>query len=191
MLISTGANRLLTPPEDPLSAPLETLVSSRTVGLDSAYIAAQEALRGFRSLPDETPTAFIYTGNTLNQMPIPGVMPFALGKVAAAMMIEYAANAYGKDGYRYASPSQDPRDMQLTNSCARFYYADERTPDGRPANVNRDGVAHAEMYWQLANEPKQSKWLVNFVKNQGRKEFVGVDFDGETRASYDRKFGRA
>lgn len=52
-------------------------------------------------LPTSTPTAFIYTGNTLNQIAIPGVMPFALGKVAAAMLVEYAANAYGKDGYRF------------------------------------------------------------------------------------------
>lgn len=102
-LIHAVADRLLTPPEDPLSAPLETLQSSRKAGLDSAYVAAQEALKGFRALPSDVPTAFIYTGNTLNQMPIPGVLPFALGKVAAAMMIEYAANAYGKDGYRYAS----------------------------------------------------------------------------------------
>ena len=99
-LIKSGANRLLTPPEDPLSASLETLAASRAVGLDAGYVAAQEALKSFKALPPATPTAFIYTGNTLNQIAIPGVLPFALGKVAAAMVIEYAANAYGKDGYR-------------------------------------------------------------------------------------------
>ena len=96
----SGAYRLLTPPEDPLSASLETLAASRIVGLDSGYVAAQQALRSFRTLPTDTLTAFIYTGNTLNQMPIPGVLPFALGKVAASHVIEYAANAYGKDGYK-------------------------------------------------------------------------------------------
>ena len=42
----------------------------------------------------------------------------------------------------------------------------------------------------MANEEKQSKWPVTFVKGRGRKEFVSVDFDGETRGFYDRIFGR-
>lgn len=70
------------------------------MGLDSAYVAAQEALKGFKSLPSGVSTAFIFTGNTLNQIAIPGVMPFALSKVAASMVCEYGANAYGHLGYR-------------------------------------------------------------------------------------------
>ena len=73
----------------------------------------------------------------------------------------------------------------------RFYYVDERQPDGRPAGDDVDGSAHADMYIKLAHESKQSKWLVTFTKDEGRKEFEGVDFNGETRASYDRGFGRA
>jgi hypothetical protein len=46
------------------------------------------------------------------------------------------------------------------------------------------------MYWELAHEAKQSKWLVTFTKQKGRQEFLGVDFDGNTRASYDELFGR-
>jgi hypothetical protein len=95
-----AAHRLTTPPDDPYSASLSTLIESRNVGLDSAYIAAQEALQGFKELPDSVPTAFIYTGNTLNQIAIPGVLPFALPKVSAAMVMEYGANAYGHKGYR-------------------------------------------------------------------------------------------
>lgn len=64
-------------------------------------MAAQEALRCFKKHSPSTPTAFIYTGNALSQIAIPGVLPFALGKVAAAMILEYAANAYGEDGYRF------------------------------------------------------------------------------------------
>ena len=92
--------RLTTPPDDPLALPLGDIDQSRKAGLDGAYIAAQQALQGWKSLPADTPTAFIYTGNTLNQIAIPGVLPFALGKVAAAMLVEYAANGYGKNGYR-------------------------------------------------------------------------------------------
>jgi hypothetical protein len=94
------ARRLMTPPDDPLALPIEEVQESRKAGLDGAYIAAQQSMHGWRTLPASTPTAFIYTGKTLNQIAIPGVLPFALGKVAAAMLIEYAANAYGKDGYR-------------------------------------------------------------------------------------------
>ncbi|TKA41294.1 hypothetical protein B0A54_06196 [Friedmanniomyces endolithicus] len=172
VVVFNVAHRLLTPPSDPLSTTLDDLEESRKAGLDSAFVAAQEALRGFKTFTPGTPTAFIYTGNTLNQIAIPGVLPFALAKTAAAMLIEYAANAYGQDGYK-------------------FYYADQRQPDGRPASLGRDGSAHAEMYLQLVQESRQSKWLVTFVKGEGRRDFEGVDFDGETRASYDLKFGRA
>lgn len=72
----------------------------------------------------------------------------------------------------------------------RFYYADQRFPDGRPVGLHIDGDAHADLYWTLAHESGQSRWLVTFVKDEGRRDFVGVDFDGNTRQSYDEKFGR-
>ena len=81
-------------------------------------------------------------------------------------------------------------DTRSDSRFDRFYYADERLPDGRPAGEGVDGEAHADMYWELAHEAKQSKWLVTFTKGMGRKEYVGVTFDGETRDSMDRKFGR-
>ncbi|KAJ5122900.1 hypothetical protein N7448_008997 [Penicillium atrosanguineum] len=161
IVVFNGANRLITPHDDPLLAPLGTINTARTVGFDSAYIAAQQALQGFRMLPTSTPTAFIYTGNTLNQIAIPGVMPFALGKVAAAMLVEYAANVYGKDSY-----SQEVYLLYLT-CVSKFYFVDERKPDGRPAGLQIDGDAHADMFWTLAHEPKQSKWLVTFTKDGG------------------------
>ncbi|KAI1741386.1 putative short chain type dehydrogenase [Xylaria scruposa] len=165
IVVYNGAKRLVTPPEDPFSASLETIKASRAVGFDSAYIAAQEALTGFKLLPKSTPKAFIFTGNTLNQIAIPGVSPFAYGKVAAAMMIEYAANAYGGSGFR-------------------FYYADERFKDGLPVAEDRDGEAHGNMYWELAHEEEQSKWQVTFTKEGGRREFIGKDFDGYTREDH-------
>ena len=78
--------------------------------------------------------------------------------------------------------------------CFRFYYADERQSNGLP--VGGDGVGastHADMYWNLAHEERQSQWLVTFTKSDGRvlrKPYEGVDFWGETRVDYDRKFGR-
>lgn len=69
--------------------------------------------------------------------------------------------------------------------CFRFYYADERQPNGWP--VGGEGVGgstHAEMYWNLAHEGKQLKWLAAFTTIDGkvvRKPYEGVDFWGETR----------
>jgi hypothetical protein len=80
--------------------------------------------------------------------------------------------------------------LTLTLTVTRFYYADQRQLDGRPVALARDGQAHADMYWELAQERKQSKWLVTFTKENGREEFLGVDFDGNTRAAYDERFGR-
>lgn len=50
-------------------------------------------------------------------------MPFALGKVAAAMFIEYAANAYGKNGYRFVYLSLGAR-PNLPLSNAELLYTD-------------------------------------------------------------------
>lgn len=73
---------------------------SNTVGFESQYVAAQEALKGFAELPESTPKTFIFTGNALNQIPIPTVFPFTSAKRTASTLIEYGANAYGPKGYR-------------------------------------------------------------------------------------------
>lgn len=103
--------------KDSLSASFDTVKASRAVGFDSAYIAAQESLRIFKALPESSPKAFIYTGNALGQIAIPGIMPFAFGKVAAMTLIEYAATAHGMDGYSFVSPNSDDRhiDFQFRN----------------------------------------------------------------------------
>ena len=75
--------------------------STYTIGFESQYVAAQEALKGFAALPAATPKTFIFTGNALNQIPLAPVFPFAVAKRAAATMIEYAANAYGPKGFRW------------------------------------------------------------------------------------------
>jgi hypothetical protein len=54
----------------------------------------------------------------------------------------------------------------------RFYYADERKPDGSP-KYKVDGDAHAELYWDLAQDSNQREWMQTFVKDKGY-----VDFDG-------------
>ncbi|KAF2166432.1 hypothetical protein M409DRAFT_23074 [Zasmidium cellare ATCC 36951] len=160
VVVFNGAHRLLNPPDDPFSTSLESFHACSKVGFESQYVAAQEAVKGFKTLPESVPKTFIFTGNALNQVPIPQVFPFALSKRLSATVIEYGANAYGSKGYR-------------------FYYADERKPgDGRPAGEDIDGEAHAEMYWQLAQPGLQEPWLVTFGKGEGRVPYGGVGFDG-------------
>ena len=69
----------------------------------------------------------------------------------------------------------------IDNLIFRFYYADERREDGKPAAESVSGTAHGKMYWELANEGKQSKWLVTFTKERGRHDFSGIDYQGKNR----------
>jgi hypothetical protein len=60
-------------------------------------------------------------------------------------------------------------------SCAvtdriRYYYADERKDDGS-AKYRVDGDAHAELFWQLAQDKRQGPWMQTFVKGKGYVKF--------------------
>ena len=70
-------------PEDPFSVPLGNVKLTNTVGYESQYVAAQESIRGFAELPKSVPKTFIFTGNALNQIPLPQVFPFAVSKRAS------------------------------------------------------------------------------------------------------------
>lgn len=37
------------------------------------------------------------------------------------------------------------------------------------------------MYWKLANEKEQTKWLVTFCRDGTRHDFQGIDYEGHTR----------
>ena len=54
---------------------------------------------------------------------------------------------------------------------ARFYYADERKPDGSAAKSEIDGEAHAKHYIELAETKEQGPWQQTFVKGVGYKKF--------------------
>lgn len=55
-------------------------------------------------------------------------------------------------------------------SCCRFYYADERKPDGT-AKYKVDGEAHAKLYYELAEGKTQGPWMQTFVKDKGYMKF--------------------
>ena len=95
----------MTPPPDkasPLSIPAEAFESNLTINSVSPYVAAQQAVARWESLPKDTKKTFIYTGNGLNAMvlPVPVMLTLGVGKSAAAYWIGVADSAYRERGYR-------------------------------------------------------------------------------------------
>lgn len=66
-----------------------------------------------------------------------------------------------------AVPTWDVVDV---NGDERFYYADERKPDGSPA-MGISGKAHGDYYLQLAENEAQGPWLATFVNGTGYVDF--------------------
>ncbi|KAK4031884.1 hypothetical protein C8A01DRAFT_41682 [Parachaetomium inaequale] len=140
-----------TPPDNPFALSLADLNRDTTVNIYSAFVAAQQAVSGFAQLPASAARTFIYTGNVLNVSVLPRFLSQGIGKSGAAHMIWAAADAYKDCGYK-------------------FYYADERKPDGSP-KYRIDGDAHANLYWELADGKTQGPWLQTFVMGVGYKNF--------------------
>ena len=94
----------LTPPsgDDLFSIPTESLATDMNTNTVSAYAAAQEAFKGWKTLDKEAKKVFIYTGNKQNT----GIGPLLLtatlgiGKSASAYLIGTADTQYSKLGYR-------------------------------------------------------------------------------------------
>ncbi|KZT30179.1 putative short-chain dehydrogenase [Neolentinus lepideus HHB14362 ss-1] len=145
-------------PGDPFSLSTADFQSDLVVNTTSAFAAAQEATRGFATLPANTSRTFIYTGNILN-IPgrrIPGAASLGAGKSATAHLVANAAAAHAGKGYKY-------------------YYADERTPEGESVMHDISGDAHGEFYYELASGREQGPWLATFVKGKGYVDFSAKD----------------
>jgi hypothetical protein len=59
----------------------------------------------------------------------------------------------------------------VSNGLASFFYADERTADGKLKGMALDGAAHAEFYAQLATQKENVPWQATFVKDKGYVQF--------------------
>nr|AEN14634.1 putative short chain type dehydrogenase [Fusarium proliferatum] len=139
------------PADDPLSVSYNDFTNNTAINIHSAFIAAQQAVAGFAQLPESAARTFIYTGNILNVTVLPKFLDAGVGKSGAAHMMWAAADAYKSKGYK-------------------FYYADERKPDGAP-KYRVDGDAHADLYWELSQGKEQGPWMQTFVKGEGYKKF--------------------
>ncbi|KAL1799892.1 hypothetical protein ACET3X_000234 [Alternaria dauci] len=147
----------LTPPSDPtsvLSVSAEAVTKDLNINVVSPYVAAQQALTAWETLPEDTKKTFIYTGNAQNELiiPMPMMMNLGVGKAASAYWVGLADTLYKSKGYR-------------------FFYADERHPDGKFKGMALDGPAHGEYYPELAQHPEGVPWQATFVKGQGYVSF--------------------
>ncbi len=95
----------LTPPSDSnsvLSVPAANFASDLNLNVLTPYVAAQEAVKGFETLPQETKKTFIFTGNILNTvvLPVPMMLTLGVGKAAAAYWVGVADANYSARGWR-------------------------------------------------------------------------------------------
>lgn len=95
----------LTPPPDKdsiFSIPAERFAFDLNVNTVSPYVAAQEAIKGWESLPKETKKSFIYTGNMLNiaVLPVPLMVDLGVGKSASAYWLGVADATLSAKGFR-------------------------------------------------------------------------------------------
>lgn len=88
----------------------------------------------------------------MNLASFDGLLTLGLGKSASAHMIQSAATAFTGQGYK-------------------FYYADQRQPDGKLCGKGISGHSHGKMYAHLAEDVKQGPWLQTFVQGNGYTEF--------------------
>ncbi|KAF3762277.1 hypothetical protein M406DRAFT_347430 [Cryphonectria parasitica EP155] len=143
----------LTPPPDSnsiFSIPAARFESDLKVNTVSAYVAAQQAVIGWETLSKDIKKTFIYTGNIQNVaiLPVPLLVDLGVGKSASAYWLGVADATSAAKGYR-------------------FFYADERTADGKIKGQQLDGPAHGEFYIQLANHQENVPWQATFVKGKG------------------------
>ncbi|OQU97021.1 hypothetical protein CLAIMM_03026 [Cladophialophora immunda] len=151
VVVYNAAVRTPPPVKDSIfSTPAEAVLSDLNVNTTSPYVAAQQAVTGWATLPKEAKKTFIYTGNILNVsvVPSPAMMTLGMGKSASAYWVELADQLYSTQGFR-------------------FFYADERYDDGALKGGAIDGDAHADFYAKLAAHEGSVPWHATFVKDKG------------------------
>ena len=99
-----NAAALTNPPDKDsiFSIPAENVALDLNVNTISPYVAAQQAVKGWKTLPGETKKTFIYTGNILNVsiIPMPMVLDLGMGKSASAFWVGVADGTHSGQNYR-------------------------------------------------------------------------------------------
>lgn len=151
---AAAVSRFLKDPEDFLAITPQEVLNDQNVNLTSTFISIQEAIKSFDKIPSsDKPKAFIYTGNIQNIVPFPFIVTAGLGKAGAYSALGVADKLFGTKGYR-------------------FYFADERTPEGGPVLQGTSGEGAAEFYFDLAeNENNDIPVETTFVTGKGYTVF--------------------
>ncbi|KAI0099401.1 NAD(P)-binding protein [Daldinia grandis] len=162
VVIYISAAGHISPPENPFDTELEEFRQGVDVNTTSPYYAAREAVKSFEKLGPSglgpNGGTFLFMGNGLNTIALPGFMTFAIQKGATSHMIQSLALAE-YDGKPY-----------------KFYYLDERHADGTYVTKDLSGIGHAEEFLKLAKDSKQGPWDYTFVSGKGYAEFPRVEF---------------
>lgn len=151
---AAAASVFVKAPEDFLKVTPEGVNEDQNVNLTSAFISIQESIKSFNKISSsDKPKAFIYTGNIQNISPFPFVATVGLGKAGTYSALGVADKLFGEKGYK-------------------FYYADERTPEGAPVLQGTSGEGAADFYFDLAeNENKDIPVEATFVTGKGYTVF--------------------
>ena len=116
VVVYNGALRIPNDAKDPLTSfSLPDHNDSMAVNSTSVLLALQEALAGFRGLPATASKTFIFTGNILNLVPVPGVLSFGIAKGATAYAIRYLVETktYEGEGVTYVLSCSIPSLISL------------------------------------------------------------------------------
>ncbi|KAF7421103.1 hypothetical protein PC9H_011623 [Pleurotus ostreatus] len=133
---------------DPSTLPLEAFNDVIAIG-SNVFVAIQEALKGFRSSKHEdTPKAFIVTGNVLpaDKALSPFYFSLDIQKIIESRIVGQLARANEKTGIQFA-------------------YATLVADDGGIPPYDlflKSGDVHAKVYWELINR-KEGPWDYRFT----------------------------
>lgn len=86
--------------QSPLTLSSADFIRDLNVNTTSAFVAAQQALQSFETLPSSAARTFIYTGNILNTVTMARLLDLGVGKSATAHIIESASAAYSDRGFK-------------------------------------------------------------------------------------------
>ncbi|KAF4943086.1 hypothetical protein FSARC_15057, partial [Fusarium sarcochroum] len=97
---NAGARTVPPVDDDMFSLPQESLVQDININTLGPYVAAEQAIDGWKRLPEGTKMTFIYTGNKMNiqPLPMPATATLGMGKSASSYWISLADTLYKGKG---------------------------------------------------------------------------------------------
>ncbi|KAM0342536.1 hypothetical protein ACHAPU_009510 [Fusarium lateritium] len=151
---NAGARTVPPVADDMFTLTQESLVQDININTLGPYVAAQQAVSGWKTLPNETKKTFIYTGNKMNlqALPMAATATLGMGKSASSYWINLA-------------------DMLYKNKETKFYYADQRQVDGNMGGMGLDGDAHGQFFVKLVQQEEDIPWHATFVPGTGYVKF--------------------